>query len=104
MVLATLEGADTNVVLGVAVVAGILYGAYRVLSIGRRGRGLPPGMVDLLCFALRRRWKSGEEADVRHVDRTMYEFRAADGADFGQRTSDSGGRWPFPVSYCRGPF
>ena len=48
MVLATLEGAGTNVVLGVAVVVGILYGAYRILSIGRRGRGLPPGKVDLL--------------------------------------------------------
>ena len=48
MVLATIEGAGTNVVLGIAVVAGILYGAYRVLSIGRRGRGLPPGIIDLL--------------------------------------------------------
>ena len=52
MVLVTVEGAGRAVVLCVAVIAGILYGAYRVLSIGRRGRGLPPGMVDLLCFAL----------------------------------------------------
>ena len=60
MVLATVEGAGRAVVLCVAVVAGILYSTYRVLSIGRRGRGLPPGMVDLLCFASRQRWKSGE--------------------------------------------
>ena len=55
MVLATNDGAGRAVVLCVAVVAAILYGAYRVLSIGRRGRGLPPGMVNLLCFGLRRR-------------------------------------------------
>ena len=61
MVLAAIEGAGANVVLCVAVVAGTLYGVYQVLSIGRRGRGLPPGMVDLLCFGLRRRWKCGEE-------------------------------------------
>ena len=81
MVLVTLEGAGTNIVLGVAVVVGILYGAYRVLSIGRRGRGLPPGMADLL--GLRWRWKCVGEADVRDVDWILCEFRAADGADFG---------------------
>ena len=48
MMLATVQGAGDAVVLYVAVVTGILYGAYKVLSIGRRGRGLPPGMVDLL--------------------------------------------------------
>ena len=61
MVLAIIEGAGRAVVLCVAVVAGILYGAYRVLSIGRRGRGLPPGIVDLLCFGFRLWWKYGEK-------------------------------------------
>lgn len=50
MVLATGEGAGGAVVVfGAAVVAGILYGAYKVLSIGRRATGLPPGMP-LICL------------------------------------------------------
>ena len=65
MVLTIVEGAGSAVVLCVAVVAGILYGAYRVLSIGRRGRGLPPGMVGSLWFASEVEvWKRGSVWDV----------------------------------------
>ena len=73
MVLATGEGAGRAVVLCVAVAVGILYGAYKVLSIGRRGKGLPPGMLALIGSALllRLRWKClGKER--MDVDVIMY--------------------------------
>ena len=89
MVLVIVEGAGRAIVLCVAVVVGILYGAYRVLSIGRRGRGLPPGTVGLLWFASEAEvWKGGSVWDV---DCIMCETRSADHAHLGQRTSDSGG-------------
>lgn len=47
MVLATTVGEGTDdsrdVVLCVVAVAGVLYGLFRLLSIGRRGPRLPPG-------------------------------------------------------------
>ena len=63
-------------------------GAFRVLSIGTRGRGLLPGMVGLLWFAPEVEvWRGGFVWDVDWI----YGFRAADCVDLGQRTSDSGG-------------
>ena len=80
MVSATVAPAGRAIVMCVAVVAGILYGAYRVLSIGRRGRGSLPGMVGLLCFAPEMEvWRGGFVWDVDWI----YEFRAADCVDFG---------------------
>ena len=59
-------------VVGV-VVTGILYGLFRVLSIGRRGRRLPPGSF---CAC-------GARGSLVYADIDMG-FRAADGADSGQ--------------------
>ena len=75
MVSATVEPAGRAIVMCVAVVARILYGAYGVLSIGTRGRGLPSGMVGLLCFAPEMEvWRGGFVWDVDWI----YRFRAAD--------------------------